>query len=221
MTFETLPKALQLNFQLRPVRVTTLNDKSDFGVRYDLFERLNTGGVKLHAQEIRNCVFRGEFRNLLKELSQDNNFLKVVKLADNEQRSASYEECVLRFFAFFDEYKLFEHSVVDFLNDYMIKKAKKIPSPKLIALFKGTMERIAGEVPGGITRGSHSITPLNLFEAVAVGTALVLQTGKPLKTGRLKSIMDSDGLKQFTTAATNSRKMVVGRIEYVRDGLIK
>ncbi len=38
MTFAALSKALQLNFQLRPVRVTTLNDKSDFGVRYDLFE---------------------------------------------------------------------------------------------------------------------------------------------------------------------------------------
>jgi hypothetical protein len=221
MTFAALPKALQLNFQLRPVRVTTLNDKSDFGVRYDLFERLNTGGVKLHAQEIRNCVFRGEFRNLLKDLSGDANFLKVVKLPDNEQQSASYEECVLRFFAFIENYKLFDHSVVDFLNDYMIEKSKKGPNQKLVALFTETMARIVSEVPGGIARGNRSITPLNLFEGVAVGTALALQTGKRLQSGRLKKIMDSDGLKKFTTAATNSRMMVVGRIEYARDELIK
>src|SRR3954463_15166524 len=45
---------------------------------------LNTGGVKLHAQEIRNCVFRGRFRNLLKELSANEDFVEVVNLADNE-----------------------------------------------------------------------------------------------------------------------------------------
>src|SRR5208337_2130959 len=122
MTFDALPKAVQLNFQLRPVRVTTLNDKSDFSVRYDFFERLNTGGVKLHAQEIRNCVFRGSFRNLLKELSEDQNFLKVVKLSDSEQQSAIYNECVLRFFAFIEEYASFEHSVIEFLNGYMTEK---------------------------------------------------------------------------------------------------
>jgi hypothetical protein len=221
MTFAALPKALQLNFQLRPVRVTTLNDKSDFGVRYDLFERLNTGGVKLHAQEIRNCVFRGEFRNLLKNLSDDANFLKVVKLPDNEQQSASYEECVLRFFAFIENYQSFDHSVVDFLNDYMISKSKKGPNQRFIDLFVETMKYIIREVPGGIARGSRSITPLNLFEGVAVGTALALKTGKRLVPGRLKRIMDSEGLKKFTTGATNSRTMVVGRIEYVRDGLIK
>jgi hypothetical protein len=221
MTFGEMPRSLQLNFQLRPVRVTTLNDKSDFGVRYDLFERLNTGGVKLHAQEIRNCVMRGAFRNILKELSEDENFLKVVKLSDNEQRSAINEECVLRFFAFFEDYELFDHSVVTFLNDYMIANNKRGPSRQLISLFKSTMLKISQEVPGGITRGNRSITPLNLFEGVAVGTALAIHSGKRLVPGRLKKIMDSEGLKKFTTAATNSRRMVVGRIEYVRDELTK
>lgn len=38
-----LPKSVQLSFMLRPLRVTTLNDRSDMDVRYELFERLNTG----------------------------------------------------------------------------------------------------------------------------------------------------------------------------------
>ena len=52
--YEDLPKSLQVMFQTRPIRVTVLNDRSDNSVRYDLFERLNTGGVNLHPQEIRN-----------------------------------------------------------------------------------------------------------------------------------------------------------------------
>lgn len=221
MTFDALPKAVQLNFQLRPVRVTTLNDKSDFSVRYDFFERLNTGGVKLHAQEIRNCVFRGEFRDLLKELSTDKNFLSVVKLSDNEQRSAIYEECVLRFFSFLEEYETFDHSVVEFLNNYMIKKNRNIPRLELIASFRNTMAWLAEELPGGIARGNRSITPLNLFEAVSVGTALALKEDKRLNKGRLKKIMDSEELRKLTTGATNSKKLVSGRILYVYDNLRK
>jgi len=220
MKFSTLPKAIQLNFQLRPVRVTTLNDKSDYDVRYDLFERLNTGGVKLHAQEIRNCVFRGKFRNMLRELSENKNFRKVVKLAENEQQAAIYEECVLRFFAFAEEYMQFDHSVVDFLNSYMIRNAKKGPDRQLVELFENTMEQIANNISGNISRAQRSITPLNLFEGISVGAALALQQNSNVVMSNLQNVMISEDLKKFTTAATNNRKMVSGRIDYVKNELL-
>ena len=53
---DSLPHNLQRHFWTRPAKVITLNDKSDAIVRYDLFERLNTGGVALSSQEIRDCV---------------------------------------------------------------------------------------------------------------------------------------------------------------------
>lgn len=220
LTFSELPKATQLNFQLRPVRVTTLNDKSDFNVRYDLFERLNTGGVKLHAQEIRNCVFRGKFRIVLKDLSENKDFKKVVKLADNEQQSANYEECVLRFFAFVEGYKAFDQNVTDFLNSYMIENSKKGPDKSLIKLFEDTMTQIAANIPTVIARAQRSTTPINLFEGVSVGTALALKEKPKINISNLKNIMISDELKKFTTAATNNKKSVVGRIEYVKNELL-
>jgi len=70
---------MQFMLQTRPLRITVLNDRSDFNVRYDLFERLNTGGVSLHAQEIRNCVFGGEFNDFIKVSSHNKNFRAVVK----------------------------------------------------------------------------------------------------------------------------------------------
>jgi hypothetical protein len=88
----------------------------------------------------------------------------------------------------------------------MIGKSKKGPNRKLVDLFTETMARIISEVPGGIARGNRSITPLNLFEGVAVGTALALQTGKRLPPGRLKKVMDSDGLKKFTTAVSRDNQ---------------
>lgn len=44
-SFLDLDASMQLKFQLRPIKITTLSDKSDLKVRFDLFERLNTGGL--------------------------------------------------------------------------------------------------------------------------------------------------------------------------------
>jgi uncharacterized protein with ParB-like and HNH nuclease domain len=124
VNFQALPKSIQIMILTRPIRVTVLNDRSDFGVRYDLFERLNTGGITLHEQEIRNCIFKGEFNDFLKLLSVDPSFRAVVKMTDNAERNGSYEELVLRFFAYFEDRGLFVHSVTGFLNEYMEKKTK-------------------------------------------------------------------------------------------------
>lgn len=218
-TFDELPAAIQLQFQLRPVRVTTLNDKSDFAVRYDLFERLNTGGVKLHPQEIRNCVIQGAFRDLLRSLALDVNFVEVVKLAETEQKSAIQEECVLRFFAYTERYQDFDHSVKEFLTDYMIDKTKHAIDPALIDLFKTTMAWLKTELPDGIVRGRQA-TPINLFEGVAVGAALAIRQNPNPPPGKLAQIMTSDELRKFTNVGTNTKRMVTGRIEYVRDQLL-
>ena len=60
-TFSELPSTVRLEFNLKPIKVITLSDKSDKLVRFDLFERLNTGGVKLSDQEIRSCVYTGDY----------------------------------------------------------------------------------------------------------------------------------------------------------------
>src|SRR5208282_1377361 len=104
LTFNEFPSAIQLHFWTRPTKVITLNDKSDPVVRYDLFERLNTGGVALSAQEIRDCVFQGDFADKLEEWAKLPSFRRVVKLKPLQQRDATAEECVLRFFAFRDRY---------------------------------------------------------------------------------------------------------------------
>ena len=64
----------------RPLKVITLNDKSDNIVRYDLFERLNAGGVALSAQEIRDCVYQGNFAKKLEELAKEADFKKLLRL---------------------------------------------------------------------------------------------------------------------------------------------
>jgi len=81
----------------------------DEQVKYDIFERLNSGSVKLEAQELRNAVSRGPFNVLIKELAQDQNFRILLQIdLDNPDSSKKVQkmedaELVLRFFALDDD----------------------------------------------------------------------------------------------------------------------
>src|ERR1019366_3836418 len=86
LPFADLPDSFQLQFSTRPIKVITLSDKSDLVVRFDLFERLNTGGVALTNQEIRACIFRGPFNEFLERLARLPDFHKVVRLTRSEER---------------------------------------------------------------------------------------------------------------------------------------
>jgi uncharacterized protein with ParB-like and HNH nuclease domain len=129
--FNHLTSNLKLNFLTRPIRITVLNDRSDYKVRFDLFERLNTGGISLHEQEIRNCVFQGGFNDFIKDCAKDRRLDQLVKRSDRVGRG-NIEELVLKFFAYYENRNEFRHSVKDFLNDYMEKKTKSFTNQKAL-----------------------------------------------------------------------------------------
>jgi len=214
LAFSDLPKNIQVQFMLRPIKVVTLSDKSDAIVRFDLFERLNTGGVGLSAQEIRACVFRGQFSDLLGELAATDAFRAAVRLPPARRQDRTEEECVLRFFAFLHSYKTFDHSVVEFLNNYMKDATAGFDHDSGRKLFTTTFQGLAKVFPNGISRRGRQSTPMNLYEAVAVGAGLAVQQHGRLHRAHRSQWIESEELRGFTTGATNTRGMVEGRIEY-------
>lgn len=212
-TFNDLPNSLKLNFLLKPLKITTLSDKSDMNVRFDLFERLNTGGIKLTDQEIRSCIFRGPFSDFLRELAENKNFLSVAKLPTGKESDGTREELVLRFFAYFYKYQEFDHSVVEFLNNYMKESTTKFDYSKNRNLFETVFALLADALPDGITRRFKS-TPINLYEAVTVGAALAYTRNNKIITDNIHEWIKSNELKSITSGATNSNPKVRKRIEY-------
>jgi Protein of unknown function DUF262 len=216
--YASLPQHIQLHFRTRPLKVITLNDKSDKVVRYDLFERLNTGGVALTAQEIRDCVYQGQFAKHLEELAKIPDFKTVLRLTTGQQQDGTAEECVLRFFAYLHRYKQFDHSVTDFLNKFMEDSDVKFDYDANEKVFRNTFSELAKAFPKGLSRPQRrGTTPLNLFEGVAVGAALALKQNHHLVIQGVNSWLANPQLKQFTTGATNSTNAVRGRIEFCRD----
>jgi hypothetical protein len=220
-SFEDLPEDLRTGFEDRPLKVVVLNDKSELQVRYDLFERLNTGGVVLTPHQIRECVYRGDFIDLLTSLANDSCFRKVVVLPKTRWKDGTPQDLILRFFSFLEGYVNFDHSVKDFLNDFT-KCAHESPQvDRRREVFQETFTFLADCFPSGLkTRKGQ--TPINLFEAVSVGAAMALQAaGRKVKSVINPSWVFSDELRRLTTGATNSRPRVRGRIEYSRDRFLE
>lgn len=214
--FSDFPRTLQIEFLLKPLKITTLSDKSDKSVRFDLFERLNTGGIKLSDQEIRSCIYRGRFNDLLKELAQDVHFKHSVRLTDSAEGDGTREELVLRFFAYLYNRENFDHSVVDFLNNFMDKASTKFDYVANTKLFHKVFEELDYLEFGISKRRKRNITSIILFEAVAVGAAEVIRTGNHLKLDTFYDWVINREFNSLVTGATNSKARVVSRIEFCK-----
>ncbi len=100
-------------------------------VKYDVFDRLNQGGVIADPMEIRNAIYAGAFNRLLHELSANATFRKLwsipadpEELLKNNAYSRMYDlELVLRFFAL-SQYESMNLKFKDYLSDYMDQRNK-------------------------------------------------------------------------------------------------
>lgn len=216
-SFKDLPQTLKLKFNLRPLKVTTLSDKSDLKVRFDLFERLNTGGIKLTDQEIRSCVFRGQFNDFIAELSENEYFNSVVNLPKAKSNDGTKNELILKFFAYKNNRDQFDHSVVNFLNDYMSEASTLFNYKNNRSIFEKTFEALAHELPDGIKRGNRSTTPYNLFEAITIGAADAIEEGLNILGKNVIDWINDEELTKLTSSATNSRPKLKARIAYAYD----
>ena len=189
-------------------------------MRYDLFERLNTGGVRLMDHEVRESVYMGPFVDALTELAQLKDFGRVVVLPRARQLDGTPQDYVLRFFAFRERYQSFEHSVRNFLNEFIAAAAKNPELGARVPEFTRTMAFLAQVFPNGL-KSRKGTTPVNLFEGVAVGASLALDVDPSLSPPRDLQWITSSELKKFTTGATNNRASVAGRVEYCRDRFLR
>lgn len=100
--FADLSRELQRRFENYTLSIVQILKESDPDVRFEVFERLNTGATKLNDQEIRNCVYRGSFNDFLRRQAKYTPFLRLLGLQEPDQRMSDVE-LVLRFAAFWDQ----------------------------------------------------------------------------------------------------------------------
>jgi hypothetical protein len=202
--YSDLPTPIRLQFGKRSLRVTALSDKSDPEIRFEVFERLNKGGVSLSAQEVRACIYRGPFSELLRELGEQPTFRKLVKLQPVHQNDGTREELVLKFFAYLNWAERYDGNVKSFLNKYMKEAGPKLDIDQSRMLFNSVVDAILKITDGPLLRKGYGNTPLNQLEAVLVAAGRILKAGKKLKAPPADWLNDTDLLKS-STKGTNTK----------------
>ena len=72
--YQDLPSNLQDKFENSTIRIIEIRQESEPDVKFEIFERLNTGSVQLNAQELRNCIYRGKYNDLLENFAKNKDF---------------------------------------------------------------------------------------------------------------------------------------------------
>jgi hypothetical protein len=118
--YRQLPRNLQRRIDETQVTIYVIEKGTPPEVKFNIFKRINTGGLPLSAQEIRHALNQGRATKFLAELAEIPEFLKATDRSIRDDRMAD-RECVLRFLAFLmtdpEEYRSKDFD--GFLNDRM------------------------------------------------------------------------------------------------------
>jgi hypothetical protein len=96
-----LPQRLKLIFKRQKLDINIIQMESTGDTKFELFQRLNSGGTELSPQELRNCLLimtNVEAYDFVKELSNDPNFQGSIPITGRQQEQAFYMELVVRYF---------------------------------------------------------------------------------------------------------------------------
>jgi uncharacterized protein with ParB-like and HNH nuclease domain len=98
-TYDELHRSYQRRIDETLLTIYLIEKGTPNGVKFNIFKRINTGGLPLSAQEIRNVLNQGKASKLLVQLAASNEFKKAIDYGIRDDRMAD-RECVLRFLAF-------------------------------------------------------------------------------------------------------------------------
>jgi hypothetical protein len=217
--YTDLPRPLQLYLARQPLQVVSLTDKSNKSVRFDLFERLNTGSISLSAQEVRTAVYRGDFLSFIEELAENHDLNRLVKLQEANKNDGTITEQVLKYFAYKNDSSSFKGAVTNFLNEFIVK-VENDPSSfdyeNERTIFVKTMNYLSRFTDGPFLREGTYVTPLVQFEAAAVGIGQLIQEGKEPSQPPADWLNDRE-LVTSSTGGSNTRSMLNRRVTRAKD----
>lgn len=155
LRFHQLPEREQRFFKMRTLRVVIISIDSHPSMRFEIFERLNTGAISLNAQELRNSIYRGSFNDLLHELATSTAFRTLIGTKTPRKRMVD-EELILRFFALRDQLEKYRTPLKRFLNNYM--GGLKNTTTEDLSSFRKDFEKTVANVSALISRSAFHIT---------------------------------------------------------------
>ena len=203
-------------------------------VKYDVFDRLNTGGVVANEMEIRNAVYPGKFNRLIHRLSEIRQFRELwgiptddtARDEDADYRTMRDVELVLRFFAL-REPEAMDLAYKDYLSAFMGRRNKEYEKDGAVeqadeGVFRRAIEncwKVFGAQAFERKPGAKKSAPL----ADAMMTSLSMlkpdRVDSPLASrlkANLDALLNDDVFQKVISSGTNGKGAIQTRIEMAK-----
>lgn len=219
-TYETLPNVFRLNLKRSTCRVEILKSNSNYDMRFELFNRLNTGGSPLTTQEIRNCLYRdisSDFNDFLKRISNNKDFRELIDLSDNKLEQLYHEELALRFISLYCNKDNITTGLAYHMTDFMKQalKNKKFDYVKYEDIFTKTFSLLASLGRDIFRKKGRFIT--TLYDVITIGIGENHAYYSTQRPKVIQSIIDShqNNIDEIIkTSSSNGQKgRIIDRIE--------
>jgi len=235
--YNDLPPFLTRRLEERTVKCLRIDSTVDSQVKYDIFERLNTGAIKLEPQELRNAVCRGPFNELIKKLAKNRDFMDLIQINGDPEQNTKVKkmediELVLRFFVLQnDNYLNYKKGFKQFLTDEMEKLNKEDPQKLqeleenftktmkgIIEVF-GTLAFAKYKKQGGVLKKVSNFNAA-VYDALAVPFASLNYPNISSHTiEKFKDLFKSPKFIESISGSVNDREKIVYRIGKVKEVL--
>lgn len=232
LTFRQLDPALRSVLQTRAsIRAIILLRLSDPLIKYHVFQRLNTGGVRLNAQEVRNVTFAGALNDAIVGAASYPPYRKLLHITDRNQTKSSLwrqmrdVELILRYLTLQESWQNFSGSLGGAMNTFMFEHqhASIKERDDLIADFHSAVNKVSsafGETafrrinPSTGSMGTQVLATLFDAQMTAVRDMAMedLENNRPKLREGMTRLFSDEMFSKSIGAQTNTPSYVKTRI---------
>jgi len=231
IAFSELSLQARLSIKRAGCRVEVIKIGSKPTMKYEVFERLNTGGSELSPQEVRNCIFRAtnpDFVEWIESLAIFPAFAENLCMSELQESTMFDRGLILRYFTMKNAYKDFDHDVEPFITDFIrqvLEGERNFDKEKEDSVFKETFQCISdalGEDSWRHYREGRHKGPLSVyvFEAVSTGVAVNIDRIRSIGPDQLgERIIQFKQQQEFisnTGAGANVKSKLQARMDFAR-----
>ncbi len=215
--FELDPKD-RINLENCVIHATVVKQDSpseDDTSIFHIFERLNSGGRRLSAQEIRTAVYHGNLIENIKRLNSNASWRKIYGKINERMKD---QELITRFFAVFDSYMEYKKPMIEFINLFC-KKYRSISDTefkRFEKLFIQCCDSFS-QINDGKPFRLASALNVAFFEAAMVGLSVRLVSNPEITLEDVQKgydfLRNSQEFKDYISQSTGDQTILKSRVE--------
>lgn len=227
--FDELDPRFRRHIQNRTLRCIVILKDTHPQVKFDVFERLNTGATKLTPQELRHGLYYGDLIKLATSVVKEAGLLSVLDIKNDKRMKA--EELVLRFWSLSAGYNSYRKPLATFINDFSDANRSLTPAKKkeLADSFSESLEMVVdlfGEyafkvfdkdlnIESNFNAALYDALMVGIYSAMtSKGVRNISEAAALNKLARL--LNDDEKFRRSVSAATSDEAQVRYRINTIK-----